>query len=1104
MPKFESIRKVLVLGSGAIKIGEAAEFDYSGSQCLKALKEEGIETVLINPNIATIQTDPRLAGRVYLLPVTPEYVEKVIERERPDGILLGFGGQTALNCGVSLANRGVLAKYNVKVLGTSVEAIERASNRELFKQTMLNAGIPVLRSKSATSIEEAIEAAEEIGYPAMIRVAYTLGGKGAGVAQNKHELIKIVSRGLAHSMIKQVLVEEYIGHWKEVEYEVMRDYEDNCITVCNMENFDPMGVHTGDSIVIAPSQTLTNREYHILRSASIRAIKSLGIVGECNIQWALHPNSEEIRAIEVNPRMSRSSALASKATGYPLAYIATKLAIGYLLPELINKVTGATTACFEPALDYLVVKFPRWDFRKFRHVDSHIGPQMKSVGEVMAIGRCFEEALQKAVRMLDVGKKGLVCNPNDDEPEPLEKIKDALANPTDERLFKIIKAIKMGMSIEEIYKLSGIDPFFLYKIKNVVDMEKKLRSLKSCDSDFTEIIKEAKRLGFSDEQIAICLQTDEMTVRELRKKARILPVVKQIDTLAAEWPAMTNYLYLTYGGDEDDIDFHTGKSKVIVLGAGVFRIGSSVEFDWCGVNTIWALQKFGVQEAIMVNCNPETVSTDYDISDKLYFEELTLERVLDIYEKEKPLGVIVSVGGQIPNNLALKLANSGVRLLGTSAENIDRAEDRAKFSALLDYLKIPQPEWSKLTTMEDAKNFAKKIGYPVLVRPSYVLSGSAMKVVYSEEELENSLKLAAEISREHPVVVSKFIEGAKETEVDGVSDGEDVLIGAIIEHVENAGVHSGDATMVIPPQTLPSNVLKTIEDYTYKIIKALQVKGPFNIQYLVKNGVTYVIECNLRASRSMPYVSKTRGIPLIELATLAMLDKKIQQSEGAQLPPFPHVGVKVPQFSFMRLSGADPVLGVEMLSTGEVACLGKDFADALLKALQAAELNIPFKGGSVLITVGGKELKKKITPLAKALADLGFKIYATEHTAEALHSAGVNNITVVYKVREADKQPNILNLLQEGKVHLVINIPTNNTESYADALEDEYTIRRLAVEFNVPLLTTFELAHTLVEVLRQRLNSEPEICSLNEYVDWLRTPVAPLIRTRYNLPKGGS
>jgi carbamoyl-phosphate synthase large subunit len=914
MPKFEFVRKVLILGSGAIKIGEAAEFDYSGSQCLKALSEEGIETVLINPNIATIQTDPRLAGKVYLLPVTPEYAEKVIEKERPDGILLGFGGQTALNC--------------------------------------------------------------------------------------------------------------------------MR--------------------------------------------ARIKAVQSLGIVGECNIQWALNPKSEEFRAIEINARMSRSSALASKATGYPLAYIATKLAIGYLLPELINKVTGVTTACFEPAMDYIAVKFPRWDFRKFRHVDRHIGPQMKSVGEVMAIGRCFEEALQKAVRMLDIGKKGLVCNREDDEPEPLEKIRDALANPTDERLFKIVKAIKMGMPIEEIYKLSGIDLFFLYKIKNIVDMERKLRSLKSCDEASSEIIKEAKRLGFSDEQIAICLQTDEMTIRELREKAHILPVVKQIDTLAAEWPAMTNYLYLTYGGDEDDIDFGADKSKVIVLGAGVFRIGSSVEFDWYGVNTIWALKKFGVQEAIMVNCNPETVSTDYDISDKLYFEELTLERVLDIYEKEKPLGVIVSVGGQIPNNLALKLANSGVRLLGTSAENIDRAEDRAKFSALLDYLKIPQPEWSKLTTIEDVKKFAKKIGYPVLVRPSYVLSGSAMRVVYSEEELENSLKLAAEISREHPVVVSKFIEGAKEVEVDGVSDGEHVLIGAIIEHIENAGVHSGDATMVIPPQTLPSDVLRTIEDYTHRIIKALQVKGPFNIQYLVKNGVTYVIECNLRASRSMPFVSKTRGIPLIELATLAMLDKKIQKAEGAHTP-FQHVGVKVPQFSFMRLSGADPVLGVEMLSTGEVACLGKDFADALLKALQAAELNIPFKGGSVLITVGGRELKKKITPLAKTLADMGFKIYATEHTAQALRSAGVNNIAVVYKVRESDKQPNILTILQEGKVHLVINIPTNNSESYVDTLEDEYTIRRLAVEFNVPVLTTFELAKTLVEVLRQRLNSEPEICSLNEY-----------------------
>ncbi|HDO41774.1 MAG TPA: carbamoyl-phosphate synthase (glutamine-hydrolyzing) large subunit, partial [Candidatus Bathyarchaeota archaeon] len=671
MPKFEWVSKALVLGSGPIKIGEAAEFDYSGSQCLKALREEGIKTVLVNPNVATIQTDPRLADKVYLLPVTPEYVEKVIERERPDGILLGFGGQTALNCGVLLAKNGILDKYGVKVLGTSIEAIERTTNRELFKQTMLNAGVPVPISKPATSEEEALKAADEIGYPVMVRVAFILGGKGTGVARNQSELREIVQRALVHSLIGQVLIEELIGHWKEVEYEVMRDYADNCITVCNMENFDPMGIHTGDSIVIAPSQTLTNREYHLLRSASIKAVRALGIVGECNIQWALHPRSEEIRAIEVNSRMSRSSALASKATGYPLAYIATKLAIGYTLPELINKVTGITTACFEPALDYVVVKIPRWDLNKFRNVDRHIGTQMKSVGEVMAIGRTFEEALQKAVRMLDIGKIGLVGNDDEDEFESVKSIKDCLKNPTDERLFKIVKAIKMGIPIREIYRLSGIDLWFLYKIKNIVSMEKKLRKLRLNSKNAPEVIREAKRLGFSDTQIARFMGVSEEEIRRFRKKHGIIPVVKQIDTLAAEWPAKTNYLYLTYSGDEDDIEFDYKKSKVIVLGAGVFRIGSSVEFDWSGVNTIWALKKYGVDETIMINYNPETVSTDYDISDKLYFEELTLERVLDIYEKEKPLGVIVSVGGQIPNNLAPKLAKAGVKLLGTSSENID-------------------------------------------------------------------------------------------------------------------------------------------------------------------------------------------------------------------------------------------------------------------------------------------------------------------------------------------------------------------------------------------------------------------------------------------------
>jgi carbamoyl-phosphate synthase large subunit len=1086
MAQFKHIRKVLVLGSGAIKIGEAAEFDYSGSQCLKALQEKDIETVLINPNIATIQTDPRLAGKVYLLPVTPEYVEKIIAKEKPDGILLGFGGQTALNCGVQLAEKGVFEKYNVKVLGTPIKAIEETEDRELFRKAMVRVNIPTPKSKSATSVEAAVKIANEIGYPIIVRVAYTLGGRGCGVAHSNHELRKIVGRALAQSMISQVLIEEYVGHWKEVEYEVMRDYADNCLTICNMENFDPMGVHTGDSIVVAPSQTLSNREYHLLRSASIKVIKNLGIVGECNIQWALHPESEEIRVIEVNARMSRSSALASKATGYPLAYIAAKLAIGYLLHELVNKVTGITTACFEPALDYLVIKIPRWDLQKFRNVDSHIGPQMKSVGEVMAIGRCFEEALQKAVRMLDVGKIGLVCNLEDDEPESLETIKDILVNPTDERLFKVAKAIKMDISIEEIYQLSGIDPFFLYKIENIVRIEKKLKSLNLNDKETTSVVKQAKRIGFSDKQIAVCLKTDEMTVRTLRKKANVVPVVKQIDTLAAEWPAKTNYLYLTYGGDEDDIKFGSGKKKIIVLGAGVFRIGSSVEFDWCGVNTIWALKKHGIQEAIMVNYNPETVSTDYDISDKLYFEELTLERILDIYDKENPLGVITSVGGQIPNSLALKLANSGVKIVGTSGESVDRAEDRSKFSALLDRLEIPQPTWSKMTTTEDARKFAEKIGYPVLIRPSYVLSGSAMRVAYTEEELNNYLELAAKVSREHPVVISKFMLGAKEVEVDGVSDGEELLIGAIIEHVENAGVHSGDATMSVPPQTLPFDVVKTIENYTGKIVKALQVKGLFNVQYLVKDDVVYVIECNLRASRSMPYVSKTRGVNLIELATLAVLGKKFREIEATQPPPILHFGVKVPQFSFMRLSGADPTLGVEMLSTGEVACLGENFADALLKALQSAEFKVPPIGGSVLITVGGEELKKKIIPLAATLRKMDFKIYATEHTAETLRNAGLNSITALHKIKEVDKKPNILEHLLERKIDLVINIPTTeNKKEYEDALEDEYTIRRLAVEFNIPVVTNFELALTLTNILKQRAENSITTRSLNEYMDSL-------------------
>ena len=1048
------------------------------------MREEGIETVLVNPNIATIQTDPHLAGKVYLLPLMPRHLAKVIEKEKPDGILLGFGGQTALNCGVQLDKEGVLRKHGVNVLGTPIKAIEDTEDRELFKQAMIRAEIPVPRSGSATSVQDAVTLARGIGYPVIVRVAYTLGGKGSGVAHDETELREIVKRALAQSMISQVLVEEYLNHWKELEYEVMRDHADNCLTVCNMENIDPMGIHTGDSIVVAPSQTLSNSEYHSLRQASIKAIKSLGVIGECNIQWALNPRGLDYRAIEVNARMSRSSALASKATGYPLAYIAAKLAIGYLLPELINKVTQVTTACFEPALDYVVVKYPRWDLQKFKNVDRHLGPQMKSVGEVMAVGRCLEEALQKAVRMLDIGKRGLVCNDDEKYVEPNGILRDVIANPTDERFFKIVKALKNGMAIEEVYQLSGIDPFFLHKLQNIVKMERKLRATSLESKEALSLLKEAKRLGFSDEQIAICLKIDEMDLRGIRKKAGIVPVVKQIDTLAAEWPAKTNYLYVTYGGDEDDIDFNTGRSKVIVLGAGVFRIGSSVEFDWCGVNTIWALKKNGIQEAIMINCNPETVSTDYDTSDKLYFEELTKERILDIYEKENPLGVITSVGGQIPNNLALKLNSLGVRLLGTSAQSIDRAEDRAKFSALLDELWISQPDWKALTDLDELKAFADKIGYPVLVRPSYVLSGSAMRVAYSESELENYLTLAAKVSPEHPVVISKFVRNAREVEVDGVSDGEDVLIGAIIEHIEDAGIHSGDATMSIPAQTVTAMTQNAIEDYTRRIAGALEIKGPFNIQYLVKNGAIFVIECNLRASRSMPYVSKTRGVNLIELATLAMLGKKLKDVGIRDLPPVRHVGVKVPQFSFMRLSGADPILGVEMLSTGEVACFGESFTDALSKALLSADFKIPPAGGSILITVGGKELKKQIVPLARQLKQMGFRIYATQHTAEAIMDTGEKDIQVLYKVRETDKKPNIADYIREGKIDLVVNIPLiSASEEQEDALRDEYTIRRLATEYNIPILTNLELASALLKILREEDGSMSPVCSLNEYME---------------------
>ncbi|MEM4575951.1 MAG: carbamoyl-phosphate synthase (glutamine-hydrolyzing) large subunit [Candidatus Nezhaarchaeales archaeon] len=1076
----ETVKKVLILGSGAIKIGEAGEFDYSGSQALKAVREEGIETVLVNPNIATIQTDPKLAGKVYLIPVLPDFVAEVIEKERPDGIMLGFGGQTALNCGVQLYNMGVLQKYGVKVLGTSVESIKKCSDRLLFKETIESAGLPMPCSKAAYSIEEAVEVAKDIGYPVMVRVAYTLGGKASGIARNEKELVEIVRRGIAHSLIGQVLIEECIATWKQIEYEVMRDKYGDSVTVCNMENILGMKVHTGDNIVVAPSQTITNREYHILRIASIKAAETLQIIGECNVQLALDPTSEKFYIIEMNPRLSRSSALASKATGYPLAYMAAKLALGYRLHELINKVTGKTTACFEPALDYVVLKFPRWDFQKFEGVDRRLGTQMKSVGEVMAIGRCFEEALQKAIRMLDIGKPGLVASSISDR----NLLRQKLIEMTDEILFDVAAALKAGMTVEEIHELSSIDPWFIEKIKNIVDMEEKLRSLRGKQLDeLIDIIREAKRLGFSDKQIAMCLGLTEDDVRNFRYKKGLIPAVKQIDTLAAEWPAQTNYLYVTYGGEEDDVEFKKDVKKVIVLGAGTYRIGSSVEFDWCTMNMVWALKERGLDEVIVINCNPETVSTDYDMSDKLYFEELTLERVLDICYKENPWGVITCVGGQIPNNLAPKLEKLGIRILGTAGEDVDRAEDRAKFSKLLDELGISQPPWAKFASIEEAEDFARRVGYPVLVRPSYVLSGAAMRVAWTPEQLREFLRKATSVSQEHPVVISKFIEDAIEVEVDAVSDGETTVIGAVIEHVERAGVHSGDATMVIPPQRLSSNIIKTIKDYTKRIAKALKIKGPFNIQFLVKEGNVYVIECNLRASRSMPFTSKVKAVNLMKLASYALVGEKIPW-KGDEEPPPLAVGVKVPQFSFMQLEGADPVLGVEMQSTGEVACLGETFTEAFYKALLAAGFKIPVSGGNILITVGGVELKKKILPLVKYFRALGFNILATEHTADFLREEGFNDVKVLYKVREVSRKPNIMDAILKREIDLVINIPSSITlDKYAEMLRDEYIIRRKSVELGIPVVTTLEMAYALLKVVTWRMLGKPTVYSLNEYMD---------------------
>jgi carbamoyl-phosphate synthase large subunit len=1024
---------------------------------------------------------------VYPVPINTDYVEKVIQAEKPDSIMLGFGGQTALNCGVALHEQGVLQKYGIRVLGTQIRGIEITEDRQLFKEAMIKSDVPVLQSFAVNSMQEAFKAAKEIGYPVIIRVAYTLGGRGGGVAHNEYELQEIAQRGLNLSMVHQILIERYVGHWKQIEYEVMRDYMGNSVVVCNMENVLAMRVHTGDNIVIAPSQTLNNYEYHMLRSAAIRATSYCGIMGECNIQYALDPTSEQYTAIEINARLSRSSALASKATGYPLAYMAAKIGLGYSLPELINRITKATTACFEPSLDYVVLKMPRWDFSKFELVKRRLGSAMKSVGEVMAIGRSFEEVVQKAIRMCDMGKDGLVSNANNNSsparaPEDIERIEQALIHPNDEIIFAVVEAMKVGMTIERIYQLSAVDPWFLTKIKNIVDMEDRLRKSTIVDED---LIRNAKKMGFSDKQIARCQNLDEMQVRSFREKFGIKPVVKQIDTLAAEWPAKTNYLYLTYGGQADDIkvEDNNGKdSRMIVFGAGPYRIGSSVEFDWGTVNMVWGLKENGVKEISVINCNPETVSTDYDICDRLYFEELTLERVLDICEKEKPTGVVTCVGGQTANNLTPKLAKNAVNIIGTSSEDVDRAEDRAKFGRMLDTLGIKQPAWRKFTSLAEAEEFADTVGFPVLVRPSYVLSGAAMKVVWGEQQLERFLTDATNVSPDHPVVISKFLQDAAEVEVDAVSDGKEVIIGSVIEHIDNAGVHSGDAMMSIPPWRLDRKTIDTIVDHTARIGKALNVKGPFNIQYLVKDEEVSVIEANVRASRSMPFVSKFVGFNIINLAAKAMTGKRLPPAAKDLWLKTTGFGIKVPQFSFMQLEGSDIVLGVEMQSTGEVACFGNSFYDALSKAYMAAGYSLPLSG-TALITVGGQKNKEKLLPIVSLTSSMNYKMLATEHTAEFMENNSFKDVQLIYKISEPDRKPNIADLLYKRKIDFIINIPATSTiEKYMGMLYDEYQIRRKAVEMGIPVLTTIEAASSFTKTLQWLSSNTPTLAPLRSYL----------------------
>ena len=1073
--KDESIKKVLLLGSGALKIGEAGEFDYSGSQALKALREEGVATVLINPNIATVQTSEGVADQIYFLPVQPYFVERVIEKERPDGILLSFGGQTALNCGVELYQSGVLEKYNVKVLGTPVQAIMDTEDRELFVEKLKEIDVKTISSEACENIDQVRKAAAELGYPVIIRAAYALGGLGSGFADNEKELNKLSEK--AFSFSPQVLVEKSLKGWKEIEYEVVRDRYDNCITVCNMENFDPLGIHTGESIVIAPSQTLTNSEYHKLRALSIKIIRHIGIVGECNVQYAFDPVSEDYRVIEVNARLSRSSALASKATGYPLAFVAAKLGMGYGLFELKNSVTKTTSAFFEPALDYVVCKIPRWDLSKFRGVDKELGSSMKSVGEVMAIGRNFEEAIQKGLRMIGQGMHGFVENKELEIPN----IDAALREPTDKRVFVISKAMHKGYTVDQIHELTKIDKWFLEKLKHIIDIDEELKTYNINTLD-KELLRTAKIYGFTDFQIARAIGLEgeignmhkaAMVLRSLRKNYGIVPVVKQIDTLAAEYPAQTNYLYVTYAGVGSDITFSNDKRSVIVLGSGAYRIGSSVEFDWCGVQALNTIRKEGYR-SIMINYNPETVSTDYDMCDRLYFDELTFERVLDIIELENPHGVVVSTGGQIPNNLAMWLDAENVPILGTAAKDIDNAEDRAKFSAMLTQHGINQPEWSALTSMEDIDQFVERVGFPVLVRPSYVLSGAAMNVCSNEGELRKFLQLAANVSKDHPVVISKFIEHAKEIEMDAVAKNGEILAYAISEHIEFAGVHSGDATIQFPPQKLYVETVRRIKRVSREIAAALHINGPFNIQFMARDNDILVIECNLRASRSFPFVSKVLKLNLIELATKVMLGLPVEKP-SKNLFDLDYVGIKASQFSFNRLQKADPVLGVDMSSTGEVGCLGDDTNQALLKSMLSVGHRIPKH--TVLLSTGGAKQKAEMLDAAKMLKRNGYELYATGGTSKYLSENGVEN-TRVYWPSDEGMEPQALTLMHDRKIDMVVNIPKDLTQH---ELTNGYKIRRTAIDLNIPLITNSRLASAFICAFCTLQPDDVDIKAWSEY-----------------------